>query len=457
MRRGETNLRLDPYYNLPEHRELVSRVQRVAFGAAFISDPRVSEKIIEGRITPVDGSYSEAAGDPVFLRAQNIAEGHLDFSDAKRLLPEVFSQDKDSILADGDIVLTIDGVRLGKAAVHRAGDEACCISNHMVRILYGSDVTADYLGWFLNSPAGQRQILRGITGSAIPGIRTDAIGRICVPLPDPTKQRELVDAMEAAREARRAKLAEADVLLAEMDAYLLKELGIAPPSAPRRIYAIRASQLTNALCAERYASLQLEKSLPWRSTVADAVELMDTRTIPSNAGPEQQWDWIRIDDLPNQPWQLETVRSVLGKEMEGPMYAVRENDILLARLGPTILNAKFVLAPKPERQTVASPEFLVLRCRQGWESEVVLWLLRMKLFRDIMYLRSRGGTPSRYRLDGADLLSISFPAATNLPQQSIAAEIRRRRERARALRAEAEQGWAKAKRWFEEQLLGPAD
>jgi restriction endonuclease S subunit len=448
---------LDSYYNLPEHRELVSRVQRVSCGAAFVSDPRVSEKIIEGRITPVEGSYSEAAEDPVFLRAQNIAEGHLDFSDAKRLLPEVFSQDKDSILADGDIVLTIDGVRLGKAAVHRAGDEVCCISNHMVRILCGTDLTADYLSWFLNSPAGQQQILRGTTGSAIPGIRTDAIGRICVPLPAPAEQRELVDAMESALDAQRTKLAEADALLAGMDAYLLDVLKLESPTPLRKVYAVKAHQLSDDLSAERYAALQLERTLPWAGSVADAVRLIDTRTIPSQVGPDEEWDWIRIDEIPNRPWQVDAVRTELGSAIEGPMYQVRENDILLARLGPTILNAKFVLAPKPQRQTVASPEFLVLRCKQGWEPEVVLWLLRMKLFRDIMYLRSRGGTPSRYRLDGDDLLSISFPAAADLPQQSIAAEIRRRRERARVLRVEAEAGWFEAKHWFEEQLLGPAN
>ena len=436
---------------------MVSRVQRVSCGAAFVSDPRVSEKIIEGRITPVEGSYSEAAEDPVFLRAQNIAEGHLDFSDAKRLLPEVFSQDKDSILADGDIVLTIDGVRLGKAAVHRAGDEVCCISNHMVRILCGTDLTADYLSWFLNSPAGQQQILRGTTGSAIPGIRTDAIGRICVPLPAPAEQRELVDAMESALDAQRTKLAEADALLAGMDAYLLDVLKLESPTPLRKVYAVKAHQLSDDLSAERYAALQLERTLPWAGSVADAVRLIDTRTIPSQVGPDEEWDWIRIDEIPNRPWQVDAVRTELGSAIEGPMYQVRENDILLARLGPTILNAKFVLAPKPQRQTVASPEFLVLRCKQGWEPEVVLWLLRMKLFRDIMYLRSRGGTPSRYRLDGDDLLSISFPAAADLPQQSIAAEIRRRRERARVLRVEAEAGWFEAKHWFEEQLLGPAN
>jgi hypothetical protein len=38
-----------------------------------------------------------------------------------------------------------------------------------------------------------------------------------------------------------------------------------------------------------------------------------------------------------------------------------------------------------------------------------------------------------------------------------AAEARRRRGEARRLRAEAESQWQAAKRWFEEQLLGPID
>jgi type I restriction enzyme M protein len=189
--------------------------------------------------------------------------------------------------------------------------------------------------------------------------------------------------------------------------------------------------------------------------VADAVELVEVRIVPSRAGAEEEWDWIRIDDLPNRPWQVESLRTVQGLEIEGALYPVAENDILLARLGPAILNAKFVLAPKPARQTLASPEFLVLRCKQGWQPEVVLWILRMKLFRDIMYLRSRGGTPSRYRLDGEDLLSIPFPPRLALSQNDIVIEVRRRRDLARTLRAEAETGWAEAKRWFEEQLLGP--
>lgn len=56
----------------------------------------------------------------------------------------------------------------------------------------------------------------------------------------------------------------------------------------------------------------------------------------------------------------------------------------------------------------------------------------------------------------SELANVLIPVPALNVQQTIAAEIRRRRERARGLRAEAESQWAQAKRWFEEQLLGPA-
>ncbi len=244
MQRGEITLRADPFYNLPEHRALEMRLLSLTIPTLPIANPQVSTRIIEGRITPTQDCYSENSAHPIFLRAQNIGEGSLDFSDAKRLLPSAFAKDKDAVLEEGDIVLTIDGVLLGKAAVYRIGGDPCCISNHMVRIHHGDVVTPDYLTHFLNSPVGQKQIKRGITGSAIPGIRTDAIGRILVPIPPNKKQANLVMAMNAARTERRAKLAEADTLLAGLDDYLLASLGLTPPPKDdRKVFAVSMSAL----------------------------------------------------------------------------------------------------------------------------------------------------------------------------------------------------------------------
>lgn len=388
----------------------------------------------------------------------NLQGDEWDFSDVKQV-PLGLREARRYRLRRGDLLFNRTNSKelVGKCGVFDEGG-IWVFASYLIRVRTDAGkLLPEFAAFFINSAAGRIQIdrvSRQIIGMT--NVNAEELRQLQIPLPPLAKQRELVNAMESARDARRSKLAEADALLTGMDAYLLDVLKLEAPTPLRKMYAVKARQLSNALSAERYAALQLERSLPWGSSVADAVELIDTRTIPSQVGPEEEWDWIRIDEMRNQPWGVETIRTERGDAIEGPMYQVRESDILLARLGPTILNAKFVLAPKPKRQTVASPEFLVLRCKQGWEPEVVLWLLRMKLFRDIMYLRSRGGTPSRYRLDGDDLLSISFPAAIDLSQRSIATEIRRRRERARALRAEAEQGWAEAKRWFEEQLLGPA-
>lgn len=60
------------------------------------------------------------------------------------------------------------------------------------------------------------------------------------------------------------------------------------------------------------------------------------------------------------------------------------------------------------------------------------------------------------RLTNEDVVNLVIPIPKDIAaQHAIAAEARRRREEARRLRAEAEAGWQEAKRWFEEQLLGP--
>jgi type I restriction enzyme, S subunit len=242
VKRGEITVRLDAFYNLPEHRELEKRLLSLAIPVFPIGDKKISEKIIEGRITPLSDCYSDEPNAPVFLRAQNVEEGHLNFSDAKRLTPESFHNVPDAVVGDDDIVLTIDGALLGKAAVHEQNDEPCCVSNHMVRIRHGTKMNPRFLAWFLNSPVGQKQIKRGITGSAIPGIRTDAIERILVPVP--IDQNRFVSLIENARALQRQKLAEADALLAGFDGYLLAQLGLAAPAPDaRQIFAVRLGQL----------------------------------------------------------------------------------------------------------------------------------------------------------------------------------------------------------------------
>jgi len=407
------------------------------------------------------GCSSLATEAPIgvpMLRMSNLQDDGWDLRELKYIELEADELERYRVLP-GDLLFNRTNSKelVGKCEVFpESGDWV--FASYLIRVrLRREAVIPQFVSDFLSTRTGRLQIdrlSRQIIGMT--NINAEELKEILLPLPPPPQQRELVAAMDAARAARRAKLTEADALLAGLDGFLLEILGLTAPPRPKTTFAVRTHQLTDALNPDRYRGLQLEKHLPFASTVGMVGNLLASRCAPESEGPEQQWDWIRIDDLPNQPWQVETIRTELGKNIEGTFYEVQENDILVARLGPTILNAKFVLCPKLNRRTVASSEFLVIRCAAGWQPEAVLWLLRTALYREILYARSRGATPSRFRLNGDDLLSIPFPSMDTDTQMRIAAEARRRRDEARRLRSEADSQWQAAKQWFEEQLLGVA-
>ncbi|MCM1543227.1 MAG: hypothetical protein NC121_18495 [Blautia sp.] len=170
-------------------------------------------------------------------------------------------------------------------------------------------------------------------------------------------------------------------------------------------YAIRLGDLDGVIDAKRYMNFR------GRNTGIQICDICDAVSEKINAAHygSEIIDWIRIDDLPNQPLDIERMRTQSADEVEGSFFVVQENDILVARLGPTILNQKIVMVRKIRRVTIASSEFIVLRCKNGYRPEAVMAILKTLYYRDLMYSHARGSTPSRYRLNRDDLLKLPFP------------------------------------------------
>lgn len=108
---------------------------------------------------------------------------------------------------------------------------------------------------------------------------------------------------------------------------------------------------------------------------------------------------------------------------------------------------------KVERNTLASAEFLVLRCKKGFDAEAVMAVLRTEYYKNLMYSHSRGSTPSRYRLNREDALRLPFPNIT-ANQDVIAKKAKEVCAESERLRLEAEQEWSAARAQFEKELLG---
>jgi len=405
------------------------------------------------------GSSALASAEPKgwpIIRMNNLQQEGWDFTDLKYLEPPP-EEAATYRVERGDILFNrTNGSRdlVGKCEVFdQPGD--WLFASYLIRIRINREAARpQFIAQFLNTKAGRAQILRSSRQILMSNINSEEIRALEIPLPPLRVQEQLEAQLAEAKAQRERKLAEADALLTSLDGWLLEQLGIPhAPAKSSRAFAVGLSQIDGPLNPERYLTLALQRAVKG-VPVLNVAEILNSKISPAQVAPESEWDWIRIDDLSNQPIEVETVRTEVGSNIEGSLFEVRENDVLLARLGPTILNAKFVLCPKTRRQTVASGEFLVLRCKPGWNPLVVLSVFRTSLFRQLMYSKARGGTPSRYRLNAEDLANLPFPQIRPELQQAIATEVVRRRETARRLRSEAASEWAAAKTWFESELLG---
>lgn len=119
-----------------------------------------------------------------------------------------------------------------------------------------------------------------------------------------------------------------------------------------------------------------------------------------------------MDEIQNNPVRIDNIIYCLGSEIEGSLKIVQEGDVLLARLGPSMLNRKIVVVPKINEKVdyiIASSEFLVIRPKNPKDSFYIQGVLRTDLLLKYMYSKTRGGTPSRYRLSEDDFKEIDFP------------------------------------------------
>ena len=226
-------------------------------------------------------------------------------------------------------------------------------------------------------------------------------------------------------------------------------VGLTSCSNKKLYFAIHLMELDGVIDVKRYMSSRKNE---YNLLISNICEVIDKKINPTRYS-EQLIDWIRIDDLPNQPLDIEETRTQQANTIEGTFFEVQEGDILVARLGPTILNQKIVMVRSIKRTTIASAEFLVLRCKPEYNPEAVMAVLKTDYYKELMYSHARGSTPSRYRLNREDMLTLPFPDIRG-HQEQIAVEAKTIREQVKIMRIQAEQEWQAAKAQFEKELLG---
>ncbi len=405
---------------------------------------------ISGGATPLRANEEQYADSGIkFLRIQNITPIGFDFSDVKYITETVHDNLlKRSRLSVNDLLMTITG-RIGTSAVVTEQCLPANINQHIVRIRVKQGINPNFIAAYLNSPIGLLLSNRSVTGTTRLALDYESIKRIPIPSISREKQDWLYNSSCTSINNYLQKRSSANDLLKNFEISISTRYGFYTSTVNKLCFAIKLKDLDGVIDAKRYTSITKTQSDFKISDICDVVDEKVNVTVFE----KQVIDWIRIDDLPNQPLDIEEIRTQPANEVEGTFFEVQEGDILVARLGPTILNQKIVMVRSLERTTIASAEFLVLRCKPGYDPEAVMAVLKTGYYRDLMYSHARGSTPSRYRLNREDMLKLPFPDIRE-HQEQLATEANAIRIQVKAMRAQAEQEWQEARKQFEKELLG---
>jgi hypothetical protein len=385
------------------------------------------------------------------LGVGNVTDDGIDLSEVNRITLEEHERLAASHVRRGDLLVTITG-RLGTAAIYDS-DSPANLSAHVALCRSKPNQALLYLKHYLASRFGAASLTTAQIGSTHPHINVRRLVELPIPLPPYDVQLDLVAAMDAARAKRRTKLAEADTLLAGLDGFLLATLGLtAPPKDDRKVFAVRLNETryqfrfnADYFHPERVLALRAMAAASRRVPCAGLAEVVSfIRDQIKTPGP----NYLSLAHVQSNTGELVNA----DEEAAGLCSEFRTGDVLFARLRP-YLNKVY----RAEMDGCCSPEFHVLRVNNAEEllPDYLAAILRSSL--TLAQTRHMMTGNTHPRLTHEDVINLVIPIPKDIRiQETIAAEARRRREDARRLRADAEGGWQAAKRWFEEQLLGPA-
>ena len=348
----------------------------------------------------------------------------------------------------GDIAISTTRPHRG-AIVEIKDDNIIASTGFAIIRELNNSINSKWLLYTLLSHVILQQMLQRSSGGNYPAIIENEIKNIYIPLLSKPKQQLMVDDIERALVEKDRRLLSADCMLSQFYDNVSQTFKLNLEQTNRIYYAIKLKHIDGVIDAKRYASLRNNDHI---LTISDICEIVEEKVNVARYG-KQVINWIRIDDLQNHPLDIEDIRTQPADEVEGTFFEVQEGDILVARLGPTILNQKIVMVRSVERTTIASAEFLVIRCKEGYNPEAVMAVLKTVYYRDSMYSHARGSTPSRYRLNREDMLKLPFPDIRE-QQEQIAIEANSVRTQVKTMRIQAEREWQAAKEQFEKDLLG---
>ena len=441
--------RFDPSYYQPAFQEAVAVLRAGKYPLSTI------DELCEDMIHPAEfpREYADEQRGLPFVRAGDVRDGCLNLTGLPFVAKDTLRGFPQSRLRVGDVLVVRTGAKAGEVAMFAEPEGEFFASSHTLLLRAKIGVNPRYLEQFLASRFGKEQLLRCLTGAAQKQLQKPTVASIRIPLLPRSVQDAIADKMDAAYRRKRELEAEARALLESINGYVLGELGIELPEVKdeshfaQRASTVRTGRLNPEYYhPERMAALTVLSKGRYPCQPLRAVVRFRRKSVAAcQEAPDTPY--IGLEHIESNTGELTTGNLPHGRDIDSRATVFEAGDVLFPRLRP-YLN-KVHLA---RFDGLCSTGFHILRTRENCHPAYLKEFLLTSAIVNQTKRMMTGNTLPRLQASDIEILQIPLPPLET--QHEIAAEAQARRERARALREEAQRVVTEAKAQVERMILG---
>jgi len=459
IKKSEIDGRLDPKMTLYKRSVMHTAFPMVKLKNLLLSKPQYGAN--EAGLT------RENDEQPRYIRITDIDENGL-ISTAELGATITNVEDK-YILNENDIVIARSGATVGKAYIHKQLPYKCVYAGYLIRFVVDSEkILPDYLFAYTQLGPYKEWVNAIQRPSAQPNINAEEYQSLEIPLPNLSKQQEIVDYINEAYTQKQAKEAEAQQLLDSIDDYLLKELGITLPNLKvelnDRVFYVNYSELSNRLdpyYSLKYFQQSFEAIHLGKYPIVSLKNL--TTLITSGITPKSGGDAYVDDRLNGIPFIRSGNINIDGElDFNDLLYIrpnihntimkssqVRKNDLMIAIVGATIGQVGIYVF---DNEANINQAIALVRLKDGINVEYVKELIKSSIGQLSLNRLKRPVARANINLEEIATIQVVLPPFE--VQQKIATQIQSIRQQAKALQAEGKAILEDAKRKVEQMIIG---
>ena len=354
-----------------------------------------------------------------------------------------------------DILFARSGATAGKTFIYTADIGEAIFAGYCIRFQFnGMEVMPKFVYFYTKTQRYKSWVNSIQRPSGQPNINKEEFKSFTIPLPSFEIQRSLVAEIEAARQTRKQKLAQADELLSSLDTYLLAQLGLsAPEESDKKVFAVKLGKIKRGRLDPKFALSKEQEAGRFHTTeLADLVTSepeygSGSRAVPLRA--REDIKYIRITDFDDNG--IPPGHEFVSAEIIDSEYSLEHEDILFARSGATA-GKTFIYT-----EDIGLAIFAGYCIRFRFNQNLVLpWFVyfytKTSLYKAwVNSIQRPSGQPN---INKEEFKSFRIALPLIDVQRTLITEMQRRRLEAQQLRQEAETEWEVAKSRFECKLLG---